>query len=133
MAITFANSLKAAMLNTVETNVGASAKLRIYDGTPPANAEAALSSNNLLVDIPLGSDYFATTSSGVLVKTAGAWSVAAAATGTARFFRILTSGNVARIQGTVGTSGADLILGTVSIVSGATVTVTGFTLTAGNP
>lgn len=132
MAITFTDTLKAAMLNEIETNIGASAKLRIYSGTPPANAGAALSGNTVLVDIPLGSDYFATTSNGVLTKT-GTWQdTSADATGTATFFRILTSADVARIQGTVGTSGADLNLSSTSITSGGTVTITGFTLTMGN-
>jgi hypothetical protein len=132
MAVTFTDTLKAAMLNVIETNIGASAKLRIYSGTPPANAGAALSGNTVLVDIPLGSDYFATTSNGVLTKT-GTWQdTSADATGTATFFRILTSADVARIQGTVGTSGADLNLSSTSITSGGTVTITGFTLTMGN-
>lgn len=132
MAITFTDALKAAMLNTIETNIGANAKLRIYSGTPPSNAGSALSGNTVLVDIPLGSDYFATTSNGVLSKT-GTWQdTSADATGTATFFRILTSADAARIQGTVGTSGADLNLSSTSITSGGTVTITGFTLTMGN-
>jgi hypothetical protein len=36
------------------------------------------------------------------------------------------------VDGDVGTSGSDLNLNTVSLVSGATVAVTSFTVTAGN-
>jgi hypothetical protein len=55
------------------------------------------------------------------------------ATGTASHFRLWNSaGNVAMVDGDVGTSGSDLNLNTVSLVSGATVAVTSFTVTAGN-
>jgi hypothetical protein len=58
----------------------------------------------------------------------------AASTGTATWFRIVqTDGSTHVLDGTVGTSGADLNLNTTSIVSGATVSITSFTITAGNP
>jgi hypothetical protein len=52
------------------------------------------------------------------------------ATGTASFFRILTqnAGTVVA-QGTAGTSAADLILNTVSITAGSTVSITAATVT----
>jgi hypothetical protein len=54
------------------------------------------------------------------------------ATGTAAFFRITTSGGTAIVQGTVGTSGADLNLNTTSIVINGPVAVSSFTITAAN-
>ena len=53
-------------------------------------------------------------------------------TGTAAWFRILTSGSVACIDGTVDTSGADLNLNSVSITAAAIVQITAATFTAGN-
>ena len=59
--------------------------------------------------------------------------VTAGATGTATWFRIVTSGNTCVVDGTVGTSGANLNLATTSISSGATVSITSLTITDGNP
>jgi hypothetical protein len=53
----------------------------------------------------------------------------AAATGTAAWFRAYKSDGVTGVlDGSVGTSGSDLNLNTTSIVSGATVAVTSFTV-----
>jgi archaellin len=54
------------------------------------------------------------------------------ATGTASFFRCLDSNANVVLQGTVGTSGADLNLNSVSITSGDNVAVTSFVITEGN-
>jgi len=59
--------------------------------------------------------------------------VPADATGTATHFRIWQSnGTTAVIDGDVGTSGSDLNFNSTSITSGGTVSVTSFTITAGN-
>jgi hypothetical protein len=59
--------------------------------------------------------------------------LAAAGAGTsATFFRITTSGGTAHIDGTVGTSGADLNLNNVSIAQNQTVSVTSWTFTNAN-
>ena len=54
------------------------------------------------------------------------------ATGTATWFRIVTSGGTFVVDGNVGTSGSDLNLNTTSIVAAATVAVSSFTITEGN-
>jgi hypothetical protein len=102
--------------------------LRIYDGTPPANAGASLSGNTLLAQLNLDATAFGAASSGVATANT-ITSATAAATGTATFFRLLTSGGASRVQGTVGTSGAELNLSSVSIVSGGNVAVTSLTYT----
>jgi hypothetical protein len=66
----------------------------------------------------------------------GTWQdTSADATGTAGYFRILDStGTTCHAQGTITATGGggDLTLDNTSIASGQTVTVTSFTLTAGN-
>jgi hypothetical protein len=82
----------------------------------------------VLVDITLPSDWMAAASSASKAK-AGTWSVAAAATGTATYFRVLNStAATTYIQGPI----ADLGLSSTSITSGGTVTINTFTLTGGN-
>ncbi|HEY2060031.1 MAG TPA: hypothetical protein VGH57_16805 [Amycolatopsis sp.] len=55
--------------------------------------------------------------------------VSAAATNTAAWFGLFTSGATLFGTGTVGTSGADLNFNSVAFSSGANITISGFTLT----
>ena len=109
-------------------NVLNSGFLEIYTGTQPATPDTALSGNTLLATLPLSATAFGASSSAT--KTANAiTSATAAATGTATFFRVYKSdGTTAVIDGSVGTSGADLNLNTTSIVTGATVSVSSWTI-----
>lgn len=132
MALSYTTTIRNNQLDQVTSAVGASGKIRIYDGTPPANVGAALSSNNQLAELPCSATFAPGAASGVLTLNAITSDSSADATGTASFFRILTSGNSAVVQGTVGTSGADLNLNSVAIASGATVSISSFTITAGN-
>ena len=113
-------------------DAGASPLLRIYSGTLPTNADTALSGNTLLAGMTLPATW-ATAASGVLTKD-GVWSDPTAdVSGTATFFRLFNStGTVCILQGTVGVSGADLNLSSVSIVVNGAVTVTSMTITEGN-
>jgi hypothetical protein len=119
-----------AMLDAITTRAGASALLRIYDGTQPATGGTA---TTLLAELTCNATFAPAASSGVLTLNAITSDTSANATGTATWFRIVQSGGSTHVlDGTVGTSGADLNLNTVSIVSGATVAVSSFTITAGN-
>lgn len=112
-----------------------------YDGTRPADADTALSGNNVLVTITLPSpatDAAGTTSAGVATKS-GTWSATASATGTLTFFRAFTSGAAIVAQYTANVSGGeaggadpDVIMSRISIVSGETVTVNSATFTVPN-
>lgn len=119
-----------AMLDAITTRAGASALLRIYDGSQPATGGTA---TTLLAELTCNATFAPGASSGVLTLNAITSDTSANATGTATWFRIVQSGGSTHVlDGTVGTSGADLNLNTVSIVSGATVAVSSFTITAGN-
>jgi len=97
--------------------------LKIFDGTPPATADAALSGNTLLVTVDVPADGYLTfdaPSAGVISRNMSASAEGTiAATGTPTFFRIETladtgalSTTLVRIQGTVGTVGTeDLVVG----------------------
>ena len=73
---------------------------------------------------------------GAIAKESGVWSKPAVATGTAAFFRLVRttdddddSAIAIRLQGSISTSGAELNLSNLNIVSGATVTIDTFQLT----
>lgn len=132
MAISIRTTLRNTRLDTITTDVGATGTLRFYDGTPPASANAALAGNTLLATLNCSATFAPAAASGVLTANAIS-SGTAAATGTASFFRLLRpDGTTVVLQGTVSTSGADLNLNSVSIVSGGTVSVSSFVLTEAN-
>lgn len=123
------------MLTALETdlNAGTAAVINIYSGTAPSNADAALSGNTLLAQLVCNASIFTSkTDTGTAARgtlAAVTSDSSADATGTATFFRILTqnAGTVV-LQGTVGTSAADLILNTTSITAGSTVSVSAGTI-----
>lgn len=104
--------------------------LRIYSGTPPATADASLSGNTLLAELTMNATAFGSASSGSATANAITADSSADATGTAAFARLYASdGTTCLAQLTVGTSGAELNLSTLSIVSGVNVSVTSMVLT----
>lgn len=116
-----------------------SGKLRVYTGTQPIDANTAIGAQTLLGEFAMASTAFgASTASGTApnrVATATAAAIAditAVATGTAAWFRLLKSdGTTVLMDGSVGTSGADLNLTDVTITSGETMRVSSFAI--GNP
>lgn len=104
--------------------------LRIYDGTQPANADTAVSTQTLLAELRFNATAAPAASNGVLTFNAITADSSANATGTATWFRALKSdGTTVIMDGTVGTSGANLNLTSVSITTGTQVSVTSFTHT----
>ena len=103
--------------------------LRIYDGTQATNADTAVGAQTLLAELTLGTPAFGAAAAGVATANSITADSSANATGTASWFRVVTSGGAALWDGSVGTSGADLNLDSVSIVSGGNVSVTSFTFT----
>lgn len=92
--------------------------IRLYTGTQPATADTAIGSQTLLVELRFNATAFGSAAAGV--STANAiTSGTAVATGTATWFRVLKSdGTTAVFDGSVGTSSADMVLGSVAIQSG---------------
>ena len=117
-----------AAVDAITATIGASGKLRIYDGTQPTDADTALGAQVLLADLALSADAFGDSSSGTATANAITSDTSADATGTATWGSLLTSGNVRKVDFSVGTSGANLNLNSVAIQSGATVAVSAFTL-----
>ena len=132
MALTYSTAIANAKLDIVESTIGTSAILKIRTGAPPATVAGA-STGTVLATVNLPSDWMAAASARSKAKS-GTWTDASAdATGTAGHFEITASdGTTVGMRGTVGTSSADMIVNTVSFVSGDSFSVTTFTLNAGN-
>ena len=136
MAIQLSQAAASAMADALDAyiNTGGIGKIIIYGGSVPANANATASATVLATFDSVGSvvanPMFGNASNGVITLANTPMTKAASATGTATHFRIYqTNGTTVALQGTVGTSSADLILNTVSLTSGVNVTITSGTLT----
>lgn len=131
MAITLSTSFANALLQHTGTSVAdqlGAGTLVIYSGTPPAGPNEALSGNTALATFTFAAAAsWASPSAGSITLDIPTATVTAAATGTAAFFRLLGSADTTtgRVQGTVGTSGADFNLSSTAITSGDNVSVTG--------
>jgi hypothetical protein len=105
--------------------------LNIYTGAQPA-LDGAIT-GTLLASLTFGATAFgtATASAGTVTAAANAiGSASAAATGTAGYFALMKSnGTTVVVTGSVGTSGADLNLSSLSITSGQTVACGSFSVT----
>lgn len=134
MTISIATAGRNAMLDAIETFAGVSAIFEIRSGAAPASANSART-GTVGVTMTLPSDWMAAAASGAKDKL-GTWEdLIADASITAGYFTIYKSdGTTVVMQGTVTATGGggDLTLTTVTIVAGQPVTITAFTLTAGN-
>lgn len=122
-------TLRSAQLDQITTAVGNAGKLAIYDGTRPATGGTA---TNKLAEFTLGTPFAPAASAGVLSPNLPANTTGLLA-GTATWFRITTSAAGFVLDGSVGTSGADMNLNTVTISVGLTLSVSSFSITRGNP
>ncbi len=131
MALGMAVGLRNARLDAITSFAGASALLRFYDGTRPATGGAA---TTLLAELVCNATFAPAASGGTLTLNAIASDAAANATGTATWFRLVKADGTTHVtDGNIGTSGSDINLNTVSIVSGGPVGQASFVITEGNP
>jgi hypothetical protein len=127
MTLQYSTTIRNNKLDQVESTIGTSAVLKIFSGAQPANCAAA-DPSGLLVSMTLPSDWMNGASAGSKTKL-GTWSASATGSGTAASWRIYASdGTTCGLQGNT----TDMVFDNTNIASGQTVSVTAFTLTAGN-
>ena len=126
MAFQYGVTLRNNQVSQIQTTIGTSGTLLIFSGAEPANCAAA-DPTGLLCTITLPAAFL--TSTGGVTTIAGTWQANASGTGTAASFRMKDGSAVCHVQ---GNTTADLVLNNQSITSGQTVTVTSFSVTAGN-
>lgn len=132
MAIAYLEALRNNQLDEIATLVDAgvgAGLVRIYDGARPATGGAA---TTLLAELTFGDPAFGAATGGVLTANAITDDAAANATGTASWFRCTDSAGTFVIDGDVAVSGSDLNLSSTAISAGATISISSFTITAGN-
>lgn len=126
---TWSTAERNAKLNAIKADFD-SGYLRIYDGSQPAAPDTAITSQVQLSELRFGATAFGAAAAGVLTANAITQDSSADATGTATWYRTFKSdGTTALHDGTVGTSNANCIIATTSIVSAAVVSCSSFTIT----
>jgi hypothetical protein len=129
--LNYSNGTRNAQQQGLITYAGADAIMFIYAGAQPATANTAIAGQTVLASMAIGGA-FGTDSNGVLTITTPI-SGTAVASGTASFFRITKSnGATVVMDGSIGTTDADLILDTTTINNTQTVTISSGTIIRNN-
>ena len=127
----YSNGTRNAQQEGLITYAGSNAIIRIYAGTQPANANTAISTQTLLAALTITGS-FGTDSNGTLTISSVA-STTSVASGTASFFRIVKSdGTTVVMDGSIGTSDADMVVNTTTITSGENVQISSGTIIRNN-
>ncbi len=124
------NAACNAIVDLLDAGAGAPT-IKVYTGTQPTNADTAIGAQTLLVTFTLDGTaaYGAASSGAAALDVSPAITATAVATGTAAWFRAADSAGNTVFDGSVGTSAADLVFNTTSIVNGNTCELTGHTVT----
>lgn len=103
--------------------------VKLYTGVQPSDPNSA-ASGTLLASLRLAGTAFQPSVNGVATANAITDDNSAANTGTAGYFRVYKSDGVTPLwDGSVGTSGTNLVMNSTAIQQGAKVSVTAFTHT----
>lgn len=121
-----------AVVDRMENGTGANATIKIYSGAQAASPDTGGTANTLVaIDLGTTTPVFdaATTGTGNYITASASTSVlpksntSATASGTAAWFRAFDQGGNAVIDGSVGTSAADMTIDSTSIATGQTVKI----------
>lgn len=134
MTIQLSTGVRNALLDSIETAIGASAILKVRTGAAPASPAAA-DAGTVVATLTLPADWMAAASGGTKAKQ-GTWDdTASDAAGTAGHFRIYAAdGTTCHLQGTITATGGggDMTVDNTNFAAGQSFSITGFTLTAPN-
>jgi hypothetical protein len=129
--LNYSNGTRNAQQQGLITYAGADAIMFIYSGAQPATANTAISGQTVLCQMAVNGA-FGTDSNGTLTITTPITGTATNS-GVASFFRITKSnGATVVMDGSIGTTDADLILDTTTINNTQTVTISSGTIIRNN-
>ena len=129
MTIQFAQSTAHAMLDAIETDIGASPVLYLRSGAQPANCAAA-DSGTLIATVAMAADAFANAASWAKAIAATISDLSADNAGTLGHWRIKTSGGTVKLQGSITATGGggDMTVDNTNVAAGQEVDVTSFAI-----
>lgn len=142
MAVQYSTAVRIAMLDAIESTIGANARIVFYTGSKPALCSDAPTGTVVATLALTGNsgDWMSAASAAGNVVTknkhpSSAWSASASSAGTVGYYRIYDSTlTTCHEQGTVTATGGggDITLDNVVVALSQTITVTSKTITAGN-
>lgn len=115
------------LVDSVDAGAGAGT-LAIRTGAAPTNTTDA-DSGTLLATLTFSDPAFGAASAGVATASSITSDTNVDNSGTAAHFRIKDSDGTVKMQGSVGTSGADINFNTVTFVAGGTAAISSLTVT----
>lgn len=131
-ALSYSQAVRTARAQAVITAAGASAKLKIYNGTRPSGTAAVSGGNTLCASGTFGSTIGTATSGTIDFDEAGFTQSSAGFTAcTPTFVDVTTSGDVVVMRIDIG-SGAGNWQFTGTVVTGQNITLTTLVITTGN-
>lgn len=128
MALKFSNSAVNGEADTLARLLD-DGYLRVYDGTQPADADEAITTQVLLAELRFNATSAPAAVAGLLTFNSVTSDASSNNTGTASWARCLSSdGTSVVMDGSVGTSGTDFIINSVAVSSGVQVDCDAITL-----
>lgn len=123
------NAMVDAAVDSIDQGSGAG-YIQIRTGSAPTNTTDA-NTGTLLATNTMSDPACGSASGGSATANSISNDSSIDNTGTAAHFRIFDSNNVCLFQGTVGTSGTDIVFDSVSFVAGGVCSITSLTFTLG--
>lgn len=129
MTVQFAQSTAHAMLDAIETDLGASPVLYLRSGAQPATCGAA-DSGTLISTIAMAADAFSNASAWTKAISGALQDASADNAGTLGHWRIKTSGGVVKLQGSITATGGggDMTVDNTNVTAGQQIDVTSFSI-----
>lgn len=132
MAIQLSESVRHTIINNIKSAIdggSGAGYIQIRSGTRPANVSGT-ATGTLLVTLTLNKPSYGAPSAGTAsISLSPAVAGTAVANGTATWARVFDSAGVAVMDCSVGTTGADFLLSSTNILTGATITLTAGSIT----
>ncbi|MEN6642573.1 MAG: hypothetical protein ABFE08_09015 [Armatimonadia bacterium] len=132
MAAKYSVAVRNAMGDALTAQAAGSALLRVYDNTSsvPADCAAGNGTNVLLAELTCNATFAPAASAGVVTLNAITNDSSANASGTLSYWRLYKAdGTTCVAQGSAGSTGQDINFGVTAFVAGATIAVSGLTIT----
>lgn len=129
MTIQFAQSTAHAMLDAIETDIGASPVLYLRSGAQPSTCAGA-DSGTLIATVNMAADAFANAASWAKAISAAISDLSADNSGTLGHWRIKTSGAVTKLQGSITATGGggDMTVDNTNVTATQEIDVTSFAI-----
>jgi hypothetical protein len=128
--VRFSTDALNAFLDDLNALIGSGGFFRVYDGTKPANADTAITTQVQLAELPLSASPFQAASGRTVTANAITTDTAADATGTASWGSFVKSDGTRVVDVTVGEAAdsTDITVDNKSFQAGADIAITAFSL-----